>query len=252
MKNQSVRSLLPLLLVSTLSACGPEAEVPAEAAVPAEEASVGANTAPLATFMVNGYSLTANEDSWIRWIAAVTVPALQGDRETRLTIASRVAWWSLKEGVLALNSPLPYSNCAGVGHIGPVTDCGSSIWQVGIAGIQVHNATLTQAVNTAKSLYPAKSEAQFLGETANMAGFATGTATYNAIVNSTGNLRKSWFERHHAVGFILQEPIVTRECIVNRGCNSAAWQPSAKYAPTFTASERARSEIRAILASLAP
>ena len=212
----------------------------------------------VAGLVVNGNTLSANQESRVRWIASNTVPRLSGTRDERLTKASRVTWWSLKEGVLDLTNPHAYSNChfsTGDARIGPLETCPSgNPWQVGIAGVQVPNYTLSSVESTALSLYSGWTLQQVLGNAAVTAGYASGTSTYNSIVNSTGDLRKSWLLRNHAVGFTRNEPTVTSECITNSAgwCYSPNWYPSSAYAPNKDAAMRSIRELKAILDGLAP
>lgn len=66
---------------------------------------------------VNGYKLTANEAKNLKYIADSILPLLQGSANQKAALAARVAWWSLKEGVLGLHErptdPFGYSNCGG-------------------------------------------------------------------------------------------------------------------------------------------
>jgi hypothetical protein len=208
---------------------------------------------------VNGYALTSTQAQWVKWIATYSVPKLLGSRETRLTVASRVAWWSLKEGVLDLSNPFVYSNCnttSGDQRIEPLATCASGrAWQVGLSGVQVPNIrTLAEAQNTSAAIHTSLTEAQVLGATANQAGFATGTATYNGIVNSTGDLRKSWLLRNHAVGITLQEPFVTSDCVTGSlsWCYGTGWTETARYAPNRTEALESIRELKAILDGFAP
>ena len=213
----------------------------------------------VAGLWVNGYQLTAaTQEKWVRWIGTYTVPKLQGTRDQRLTVAARVAWWSLKEGVLDLSNPFPYSNCnttSGDVQVGPLYVCAPGrAWQVGLSGIQVGTYSMTTVQNTTATIHAGLTEAYVLGATANQAGYATGTSTYNSIVNSTGDLRKSWLERNHAVGITLQEPIVTNECITNAygWCYGTGWTTTARYAPNRTEALESIQEIKAALDGIAP
>lgn len=207
---------------------------------------------------VNGYQLNATQEKWVRWIATYSVPKLQGTRDARLTVASRVAWWSLKEGVLDLANPFPYSNCnttSGDVRYGPLDVCAAGrAWQVGISGVQVPNYSMATVQSTSASIHSTITEAQVLGASANQAGYATGTSTYNSIVNSTGDLRKSWLLRNHAVGITLQEPTVTRECVTNSyaWCYGTGWSTTARYAPNRTEALESMRELKAIMDGLAP
>ncbi len=205
--------------------------------------------------VVNGTTLNANQDKWVRWIATNTVPKLPGaTHDERLTKASRVTWWSLKEGVLSLPNPFSYSNCNNV-HVGPLAGCSTAYaWQVAISGIQGHTYSLAQTESTALALYPGSTIQSVLASAAVTAGFPSGSSTYNSIVASTGDLRKSWLLRQHAVGFAKQEPIVTSECITGTSswCYGTLWAESAAFAPSKQASLNAISQIKSILSSLAP
>lgn len=207
---------------------------------------------------VNQHKLTANEEKWMRWIASKTMPRLSGTRDGRLTVASRVGWWSLKEGILGLDNPLVFSS----GYdpytdqnvpLAPLQTWPYSVWQVGIAGIQVYNVDAVAAENTMKSLYPGMTSAQILGQTAISAGFASGTSTYNAIVNSSGALRRSWVLRNHGAGFTMEEPFVTADCVngTQYWC-WGSWYPSSYYSPNKTEALESIREVKAILDSLAP
>ncbi len=212
----------------------------------------------VAGLWVNGYQLNATQDKWVRWIATYSVPKLQGTRDARLTVAARVAWWSLKEGVLDLTNPFAYSNCnttSGDVRIGPLETCAAGrAWQVGIPGVQVPNYSLATVQSTSASIHSTLTEAQVLAATATQAGYASGTSTYNGIVNSTGDLRKSWLLRNHAVGITLQEPTVTRECITNSysWCYGTGWSTTARYAPNRTEALESIQELKALMDGLAP
>jgi hypothetical protein len=322
-KVQTPRSLLPVLLASALTACGPQLEESSGAAgesleshsaavisgasrgstvkalegvnlrsgasttagilltVPAGKTATVLNPTPSGGFYqvdyqgtvgwthgdywsvvsglwVNGYQLNATEDQWVRWLGTYTVPKLQGTRDARLTVAARVAWWSLKEGVLDLTNPFSYSNCSttsGDVRIGPLETCAAGrAWQVGISGVQVGTYSLSQVQSTSASIHSTLTEAQVLGATATQAGYATGTSTYNSIVNSSGDLRKSWLLRNHAVGVTRQEPIITNECITNSyaWCYGTGWTTSARFAPNRTAALSSIQELKAALDGLAP
>ena len=206
------------------------------------------------SLVVNGNTLNASQDKWVRWIAKNTVPKLTGTRDQRLTKASRVTWWSLKEGVLDLASPLPYSNCNGT-YVGPLSVCAAGYaWQAGIAGIQPRDHYLSDSESTAGLVYPGVAIKDVLAKAAVTAGYAAGTSTYNSIVASTGDLRNSWLLREQAVAFTKQEPLVTYQCITNSEvwCYSSGWYPSSAYAPNKSAALKAISDLKAILDSLAP
>ena len=103
--------------------------------------------------------------------------------------------------------------------------------------------------NTSATIHSTITEAQVLGASANQAGYATGTSTYNSIVNSTGDLRKSWLMRNHAVGITLEETTVTYECVTNSygWCYGTAWPTTARYAPNRTEALESMRELKAIM-----
>lgn len=208
--------------------------------------------------VVNGFTLTANEAANVRRIAASVVPRLAGTREDKLRVAARVTWWSLKEGVLGLSNPIGYSNCNtpwGDRRIGPLEVCSPGrAWQVGAAAVQVPGRTLAQLEAKARELHPGLVVYDVLWRTAVDAGYAHGTATHNAIVSSTGDLRRSWLLRNGAVGFTFEEPTVTYECINNSygWCFGSGWDTTARYAPTRAAAMRSINDLAAIFDRLAP
>jgi hypothetical protein len=202
----------------------------------------------------NGYQLTANEDANVRWIARNTMPRIEGTRSERLTKASRVTWWTLKEGVLGLANPHPYSNCDNV-HIDPVANCyPTCCWQIGIAAVQEGNYSLTSTEATAVRLYPGSTVQQVLAHTATYSGYPSGTYGYDRIVNSTGDFRNSWLLRNHGVGFTHQAPTVYAECVSGSysWCYGTGWNTTARYAPTKSAALRVIAELNATLDGLAP
>jgi uncharacterized protein YgiM (DUF1202 family) len=209
------------------------------------------NTTP--GLVVNGHRLLTNEESAVRWIASNTMPRVQGTLSDRLTLVSRVSWWSLKEGVLGLNNPHSYSHC-GNGDKGPLTVCTTEVWQVGLAATQVRTFTLGQAEAMATQLYPGWTVRDVLAHTATYAGYPAGSAGYDQIVNSTNDFRTSWLLRNHGVAFTLNAPLVADECIATTSewCFGTGWDEETWYAPNRTASLRSIGELRSILYALAP
>ncbi|MDT0532403.1 SH3 domain-containing protein [Micromonospora sp. DSM 115977] len=203
--------------------------------------------------VVNGHRISADEEKWVRWIAANTMPRIAGTRSTRLVNASRVTWWSLKEAALEMDNVHPYSHCGGL--IGPLALCPSgAAWQVGIAAVQVPNFSLSENEAVALQLYPGWTVRQVLAHTASYSGYPSGTATHDAIVNSTGSLRNSWLLRNHGVGFTQVTKDVARECVTGSlyWCYGTGWLESRLYAPNKAASLRVIGELNAILDGLAP
>jgi hypothetical protein len=207
----------------------------------------------VAGLVVNGRTLDATQESRVRWIASNTVPRVPGTRDERLVKSARVTWWSLKEGVLNVSNPHSYSNCGGT-RLAPLSGCSATTWQAGIAGAQVWNYTLSSLESTALNLYPGKTVRDVLADASVKAGYAAGTTTYNGIVNSTGDLRRSWLVRHHAVGFVHNEATVSWECISQSKswCYSPDWYPSSAFAPNRDAAMRSIRELQAIFDGIAP
>ncbi len=206
---------------------------------------------------VNGHAMSAQQASWVSYFAWCAVPLLQGARDVRLTAASTVAWWALKEGVLDAthSDPVGLSLCGRNHPIMPLQRCAvGSAWQVGASGIQASCCNLSKLEGTAAALFPEMSEAQILSGAAVEAGYPVGSAEHLRIVGSRGAQRASWLLRVTAIGFFHQEPIVTSECIESSKvwCYGTGWPMSALYAPDKPSAMRAMSDLRAILDVLSP
>jgi hypothetical protein len=208
---------------------------------------------------VNGHEMTAQQASWVSYFAWCAMPLLQGTRDDRLTAASTVAWWALKEGVLdaSHSDPVGFSLCGpGRGRaIRPLERCAvRSAWQVGASGIQASCCSLSKVEGTAATLFPGMTEAQLLSGAAVEAGYPVGSAENRGIVGSRGALRASWLLHVTAIGFFHQEPIVTNECIAksHSWCYGRRWPTSASYAPDKPSALRSMSDLRAILDMLSP
>ena len=206
--------------------------------------------------VVNGNVVDQPACGWLNAIGRDVVPLLADDRDTNLTNAARVAWWSLKEGVLFLDNPIVYSNCnypSGDMHVGPLVVCPSGrAWQVGLSGVQVPTFQLSALETTAGQLYPMLTVEQVLEQTAADALLDAGDAA--AVKASTGDLRRSWLLRNSAIGFTHQVDIVTRECIddTRSWCFGTGWTATQLFAPNQAAAMGAIDDIRAILDSVAP
>ncbi len=224
------------------------------------------------TLRVNGYLLSKDQEKWLRWVAAKTVPRLEGTREQRLDKAARVSWWAMKEGIwdLGPNRPNPSSNpqtfslCStstGDRAIWPLDVCynNGGPWQVGLAGALVNYVALADVEAVARRLYAREgwSIAQILDHTARTAGFAAGTTEHSTIVNTTNPaLRKSWLLRNHGVGFTYEHDLVYQQCIVQglSWCygSSQTWDPAYKFASSWGAMNTSIANIRQHLSTLAP
>ena len=239
-----------LLIVLVAAGCATAPEDPASAG--------GGGKADGATsFVVNGHTLNAREQQWMRYVAEHVLPDLPGTRERRLEIASRTAWWSLKEGIFDTSNAPRYSLCnssSGDHAIGALDTCGTGrAWQVGLAAVQVPNHSLSELEALAQQLYPNESEDQVLADAAAEAGYAPGTSTSDAIVASTGSLRKSWLLRRSAIGFTACESNeVVPECIQGSlgWCYGTGWDTTRLYAPNKTAAMRAIGDISVLLDQL--
>jgi len=193
---------------------------------------------------------------WLDHIGRNVVPDLAGNRDQRLDTASIVAWWSLKEGVLFLDNPIVYSNCAfesGSEYIGPLETCPSGrAWQVGIAGVQVPTFLGSQPAQQAGALFPSLTESQVLEMTATEA--LCTPSEIASIVASYDPLRASWFLRNSPIGITLQEPLVTSECIDGEysWCYGTGWNATALYAPDKPSAMQSIADIRGIFDGLAP
>lgn len=206
---------------------------------------------------INGHAMTAQQASWVSYFAWCAVPLLQGTRDVRLTNASTVAWWALKEGVLDVSAadPVGFSLCRRNHPIGPLERCAvHSAWQVGASGIQASCCSLGNVEGTAAALFPGMTEAQLLSGAAIEAGYPAGSLENARIVGSTGALRASWLLHVTAIGFFHQGPIVTNECITasDAWCYGREWPTSASYAPDKPSAMRSVSDLRAILDMLSP
>lgn len=208
-------------------------------------------------FIVNGHTLNAREQQWMRYLAGHVVPKLVGTPARKLQIASRTAWWSLKEGIFDTENPPKYSNCnAATGDhlLGPLDTCGSGrAWQVGLAAVQVPNHSLSELEALAEKLYPDQSVAEVLAGAAAEAGFDASSATAQAIVGSTDSLRKSWLLRNSAIGFTAcEQNEVVPECIDgSKGwCYGTSWDTTSLYAPNKPAAMRAIADISTLLDQL--
>ena len=253
-----MRRLLPIVLATATfvplsSACATQDAPPEDPAT-----GDGGGKADGATgFVVNGHNLTAREQQWMTYVAAHVLPRLQGATDRALEIASRAAWWSLKEGIFDTSNPPKYSNCntaSGDQLIGPLELCGSGrAWQVGLAAVQVPNHQLAELETLAGELYPELVIADVLAGAAAEAGFDPSTGTGAAITAATGTLRKSWLLRDSAIGFtaVERDEVVT-ECIVGSKswCYGTSWDTTRWYAPSKTSAMRSIADIAALLRRL--
>ncbi len=224
-------------------------------AAPTDDAPLDGKADGSVSYVVNGHALTTRERQWMRYVADHVLPDLPGTPARKLEIASRAAWWSLKEGTFDTSNPPRYSNCntsSGDKLIGPLATCGSGrAWQVGLAAVQVPNHTLAELEELADELYPDESIAEVLADAAAEAQITGDTA--DAIESSTGSLEKSWLLRRSAIGFVACERNeVVPECIdgSRSWCYGTGWDTTRWYAPTKSAALRSIHDIATLLAAL--
>jgi hypothetical protein len=224
------------------------------------------------TLRVNGYLLSKDQEKWLRWVAAKTVPRLTGTRDQRLDKAARVSWWAMKEGIWDLgpnrpnptSNPLSFSLCntsTGDRAIWPVDVCynNGGAWQVGLAGVQVNYHALADVETVARQLYAREgwTIAQILDHTARTAGIPAGSTEHTTIVNTTNTaLRKSWLLRNHGVGFHFEHGAVYQQCIIEGQAycygGTQTWDPAYKFASSWSAMNTSIAHIRQHLSTLAP
>ncbi len=206
--------------------------------------------------VVNGNDVREPACGWLHYVGRRVVPHLPGSRERRVDVAAVVSWWALKEGVMFLQNPIVYSNCNfpdGDARIGPLDSCvDRRAWQVGLSGVQVpwhSDADVQSAVDTA---YPGRNHADTLRGAALRARLDD--VTVQAVVDSTGTLRRSWFLRDSVVGFMLEEPVVRAECIedTRSWCYGTGWDATRMYAPNRTGALQAIEDIKGLLDVVAP
>ena len=234
----------------------------ADAAATTPDPDAGTRTVDLSAidWTVNGHLLTGQEQAAVVVIGTDVVPRLDGDRDARLTFAAQGAWWALKEGTWeqSLAAVYGYSNCnssAGDHTIGPTEICGTGrAWQVGLAAVQVPGHTVTELEALVPQLFPGTTSTALLADVAAKAG-VTSTSTTAAITGSTGSLRASWLLRVPAIGFLSLVPQeVVTECIdgSKSWCFGTGWDETKKFAPTKAASTVSMTDLRGILAQIAP
>jgi len=224
---------------------------------PGDDPSAGGKADGTVSFVVNGHTLNAREQQWLRYVADRVIPDLPGTQARKLEIASRVSWWSLKEGIFDTSNAPRYSNCntsSGDRLLGPLDTCGTGrAWQVGLSAVQVPNHTLDELETLAQQLYPGEAIEDVLAEAAGEAGFAAGSDTANQIAAATGSLRKSWLLRRSAIGFVACERNeVVPECIDGSlgWCYGTGWDTTRLYAPNKTAALRSIRDLATILGAL--
>ena len=205
---------------------------------------------------VNGNDVREPACGWLHYVGRRVVPRLPGTREERIDAAGVVAWWSLKEGVLFLDNPVVYSNCNfpdGDARIGPLEECvPNRAWQVGLSAVQVPYHTDAEVEAAAQAAYPELAIEEVLRLTAIEAQLDA--TSVDAVVGSSGMLRRSWLLRNSPTGFVIEEPVVRGECVNDSRswCYGTGWDTTRLYAPNRTAALGAIEDVKALLAQVAP
>ncbi|MBC7385179.1 MAG: hypothetical protein H7301_03325 [Cryobacterium sp.] len=212
------------------------------------------------TLTVNGFALSDIQAKNVRFIARCVMPLLPGTSEQKTLTAARATWWSLREGILDLPGARSarYSNCHENGRDRtrsnlPLYSCPSSIWQVGMAAAQVSNYSEREVASareqTFGSLTSSIDEASILSWAASLAGFPPDDPAHAAILRSQGKVRKSWFLRSPAIGFVLVEKQeVVRECLIEKKkwCYGSGYPSAKKFSRNDAALKKSIVDLRGI------
>ncbi len=212
---------------------------------------------------VLGNALKPIQMKWMSYIAKQVLPKLStyyGDFNTALGNAAYVACWSVKGGVLEVDTPA--FNLCDPGHKVLTNqwdgicakESGFGTWQVGIAAIQ---SPIT--VDRANQMIPnLESISRKMGvEPANalrQIAVDSGFGNFKeAIASSRDRLRASWLLRVPYIAFVLQGPQVKSECFgasIKNWCFSSAWYPSKLFAPTAQSIPQAYNDVKNLLQKL--
>ena len=200
--------------------------------------------------LVNGRDTGDPECGWLHYVGKRVVLRLDGDWDERLAVASRVAWWSLKEGLMSVDNAIVRSDCGGA-VIGPLDDCAGQNWRVGLADANVADHDVAELEELATRLYDGAMVSGILRTTANEAALARDDAA--AVMASTGEQRASWLLRNAAVGFTVQAPWVTQTCLDAAGaeCYGSNTAASRYYAPTREDALRAVDSLQVLFGQMA-
>lgn len=211
------------------------------------------------SFKVNGNALDTKEITYLKWIAQWTVPNFGMSRFNAIRdYIAKGTWWSLKEQVLMLTNAYNFTLCNLPPDqvIGPLAACTAGrAWQVGIAAVQVPNYQLTSVEQRATAVYQ-QNVSTVLGRSAQQAGYTPGTATYNAITQATGDVRKAWLLKAHLVGFYFVADEVNNECLISTpqswcyGTYGNTCTRCARYSPDATKIQSCIDDVMVLLQSL--
>jgi len=170
-------------------------------------------------------TLTQDETDSLQFVAAGVLPELGTlfGQDEAIRISAQDSWWGLKEGsfdseqcktLRLMNKPLSFSECAVLlpkkrpqSNLCPLEECGRNqcdlpgqvLWQVGLGAVQVTQWTEDNIKNFIEGILK-RTEDEVLTGVAD-AAIKNDPSTHDAIVGSTGCLRKSWLMRHPVVGF---------------------------------------------------
>ena len=141
----------------------------------------------------------------------------------------------------------------GVGDVCAADPCLSlTPWQVGLAGVQVYNWSDADVAAVVAGL--GTTEDAVLREVAAFAKFKPGDPRYDAIVDSSGALRRSWLLRHPAVGLVLVTRDAGHECIdaAKSWCYGTGWDQTRWFAPSRDAALETIAQIEQYFATCTP
>ena len=189
-------------------------------------------------------SLSARQARWIDYVGQNVVAILPGTPAQKARQAALVMWWALKEGVLDLPNPIRHNLCTAAGEvqIGDLGVCPSGAWQIGISGIQGNVVSDAHVEAMRRRVHPSETAGQTLARVADLAN--VDNRTRQAIVDSTGVLRRAWLLRDPTIAIALQAPFV--EACLRSGAPSwcyGGWDTARQFA-----SSQAR--IREVIADL--
>lgn len=190
---------------------------------------------------------------------------LPGNRSQQIDLAAKALWWGLREGNLEKPGAVlfRYSNC----HLPqkgdkdysdlPLTPCSGSIWQVGVAGIQVSNFSTEQVNEQIDQLFGrlslSRDDQALLRWTAALAGHPPESKVSQAILQSKGKLRKSWLLRNPLVSYTLVIQNIETECTKTKQprkwCLQGNYTAAKNFSKTIKNMQGAIEDLKKILAT---
>ena len=218
--------------------------------------------APVAGYRLQGEPLTERQRDWMLYFAGRAIPRLTaayGDIARAFTVASRVIWWGLKEGVFGfLDDPYRHATCDG-DYINPFETC-SGAWEVGLtAAIVPSDAAVNAAV---QALYPQRTSSEMAMDLLEFGRalstvFDAGEYPVYATerVQSDAALRRSWVTRDAAVGAYLMIDGIERDCVEGLAperCFSIETESARDFAPNAERATEVQADLRRLLNELRP